>query len=103
MTKEASLQDRVLRYLRSLKPDVWAVKYHGAMYGTAGVPDILACVRGRFVAIELKTTTKETPIQRMQRQSIEQAGGVSFVAYSLDEVKAVIEPLLYERGKRSIG
>lgn len=28
------------------------------MYGTAGIPDVIVCYRGRFVAFEVKTLRK---------------------------------------------
>ena len=50
-------RDIVAAILRLLKktPDCFAWKEHGGMYGTAGIPDIIACIGGRFVAFEVKT------------------------------------------------
>ena len=52
-------RDIVAAILRLLKrtPRCFCWKEHGGMYGTAGIPDIIACVDGRFVAFEVKTET----------------------------------------------
>ena len=58
----------------------------------AGTPDILACVRGRFVALEVKTPTgRLAPIQEHQLARIKEAGGVVAVVRSLDEVRSVLD------------
>lgn len=47
-----------------------------------GVPDLLLCVRGRFVAVELKskkTGYKVTPLQEHNLMRIRECGGLSFV------------------------
>ncbi|HEY6461141.1 MAG TPA: hypothetical protein VIY73_13345 [Polyangiaceae bacterium] len=57
-----------------------------------GGPDVLACVRGRFVALECKTgnatTTKE---QRACLAALKAAGAVVAVVRSVDEARAAIE------------
>ena len=56
-------RDIVAAILRLLKktPGCFCWKEHGGMYGTAGIPDIIACVGGRFVAFEVKTETGRLP------------------------------------------
>jgi len=48
-----------------------------------GIPDILGCVRGRFVAIELKRSEKEKPskLQLYNLDRIKACGGISLVAF----------------------
>ncbi|MDO4681110.1 MAG: VRR-NUC domain-containing protein [Aerococcus sp.] len=55
----------------------------------AGTPDILACVDGRFVAIEVKRPKGGvvSPLQQHQMQKIKRAGGLAMVAHSVDQVK----------------
>lgn len=55
--------------------------------GTAGTWDILNCLKGRFVAIEAKVgkdDLKET--QRKFGAAVRRAGGVTIVAWSVDDV-----------------
>ncbi len=61
----------------------------GSAFGTHGAPDIFCCAKGRFVGIECKAPGKEkntTPNQDDHISRINAAGGLSFVASSLDEV-----------------
>lgn len=52
-----------------------------------GTPDILAVISGRFVAIEVKRPGgKPSKLQLAQLKRIEAAGGVAFVADSIDDV-----------------
>jgi hypothetical protein len=51
-----------------------------------GTPDILCCIAGRFVAIELKKTPK-APVSRLQAYNlskIELSGGLAIVAHPLN-------------------
>lgn len=58
--------------------------FRGAEKGTS---DILACIGGRFVAIEAKMPgNKTTPAQEAFLESVREAGGVAIVAYSIDDV-----------------
>lgn len=62
------------------------------MYGTAGLPDIIACVNGRFVAFEVKAPSgKTTKLQEATIRKILKAGGVAAVIRSVDEVKIILE------------
>ena len=89
-TKESDIVAAILRYLRTV-PGCFAWKTHGGMYGTAGIPDIIACVEGRFFAFEVKTESgKVTPLQAATIQKILVAGGMAAVVRSGDEVRAIL-------------
>lgn len=65
---------------------------HG--YGRSGVPDIVACYRGRFIGIECKAGKGvPTALQLKELRLIDEAGGYSFVARedTLDLVTTVLE------------
>lgn len=67
---------------------------HG--YGRSGVPDIVACVNGRFVAIECKAgTNKPTALQVREIESIRRRGGVAVVANeeNWEQVRTLIRTL----------
>lgn len=62
------------------------------MYGTAGIPDIIACVGGRFYGFEVKTDKgKPTALQEATIRKINAAGGTALVVRSVDEVRTVLE------------
>jgi len=88
---EKSIVTKVLRYLKTV-PGCFCWKEHGGMYGTAGIPDIIACVNGRFVAFEVKTASgKATKLQEATIRKILNARGVAAVVRSVDEVKVILE------------
>lgn len=83
----------IVRYLKTL-PQTFVWKEHGGMYGTAGIPDVICCHKGRFIAFEVKTETgKATLLQEITLRRITEAGGKAVLVRSLDEVKAVMEDL----------
>lgn len=67
------------------------VKYHGSEYGEAGVSDLLCCLDGAFIAVEVKHPDtkhgKAGPTLKQQAfgNRIERAGGVFAVCYSVEE------------------
>lgn len=49
-------------------------------YGRSGVPDIVACLNGKFVGIECKAGKNTlTELQRKELKAIRAAGGVAIV------------------------
>jgi hypothetical protein len=56
----------------------WLLKYWGGgVYTRAGVPDLLVCYKGRFIAIEVKGDNgRISDAQRGEMAQIEAAGGV---------------------------
>lgn len=52
MGQEKQFENTVKKWLKS--KNIWYVKYFGNGYSTAGIPDLLCCVNGHFVAIEIK-------------------------------------------------
>ena len=67
---------------------------HG--YGRSGVPDIIACVNGRFLAIECKAGgNKPTALQVREIENIRLADGVAVVANeeNWDEVRLLVREM----------
>ena len=84
---EKDIVQSILRFLKAV-PGCFAWKIHGGVYGTAGIPDIIACVDGRFFAFEVKAASgKATPLQQATIRKILAAGGTALVARSVDEVR----------------
>lgn len=90
---EKDIVNAILRYLKTV-PYCFAWKEHGGMYGTAGLPDIICCVNGRFFAFEVKTATgKLTKLQESTIQKIQRANGIASKVTSVSEVKNILENL----------
>lgn len=91
---EKHIENQIKKYLDSLGPNSWHMKVHGSMYQKSGVPDILACINGRFVGIEVKRPGGiVAPLQDWVMSEIRESGGVAFVAYSVDDVKQQLRQL----------
>lgn len=90
---EKDIVSSILRYLKTV-PGCFAWKEHGGMYGTAGLPDIICCIGGRFVAFEVKTPSgRLTKLQELTIQKINDAKGTACKVSSVDEVRAVVDGL----------
>ena len=83
MTPEAKVKKQVVAVL----------KEHGAYYfypvtggyGRSGVPDIVACWRGRFIGIECKAgDNTTTPLQEKNLREIKDCGGIALVITEKD-------------------
>jgi Holliday junction resolvase len=89
--KERKIVKAIMAYLKTV-PGCFCWKEHGGMFGTAGIPDIIACIGGRFYGFEVKTETgKPTKLQEAVMRKINAAGGTALVVRSVDEVRAVVE------------
>lgn len=91
--KEADLITTIKKYLATL-PETFAWKEHGGQYGTAGIPDIIVCHRGRFIALEAKVGKNQpTKLQAVTIEQIRKAGGTAAVVRSVADVKTIISGL----------
>ena len=87
---EAEIVRSIQRYLKTV-PRCFFWKEHGGMYGTAGIPDIIACIDGRFYGFEVKTQTgRPTALQEATIRRINDAGGIALVVCSVADVKAAL-------------
>ena len=90
---EKDLIAKISNYLKSVN-DLFFWKEHGGQYGTAGIPDLIVCYKGKFIAFEAKVgKNKATPLQDATIKRIIKAGGYALVVRTLDEVKEIIEAL----------
>jgi hypothetical protein len=93
--KESDIVKAIMKYLKTV-PHCFAWKEHGGMYGTAGIPDIIACIDGDFFGFEVKTESgKPTKLQEATIRKILAAGGTALVVRSVDEVRAAINGSLH--------
>lgn len=93
-TPEKKVKDQVVRLLKK-----WDVYYffpatHG--YGRSGVPDIICCYNGKFLAIECKAGgNKSTTLQLKEQEAIRAAGGCAIVIKedNIELVRVVLEEM----------
>ncbi len=73
-TPESFEKAEICKYLDFI--GAWYFKPYMAGFGKGGVPDIIVCFKGKFIAIEVKREGKNpTPLQERQMEEIRQAGG----------------------------
>ena len=90
---EKDIVAAIMRYLKTV-PMCFAWKEHGGMYGTAGIPDVIVCFRGRFVAFEVKTPSgKLTKLQETMITKIRAAKGEACKVTSVEEVRKILKTL----------
>jgi hypothetical protein len=88
--KESDLIRKISEYLKTV-PNLFFWKEHGGMYGTAGIPDLIVCYKGRFIAFECKVgKNKPTVLQEMTINQIIKAGGYAVVVRTVEEVRSII-------------
>ena len=88
---ETDIVKAILRYLKTVD-QCFCWKEHGGMYGTAGIPDIICCYRGRFYGFEVKTETgRSTELQKATIRKINRAGGTAAIVRSVDDVRRILE------------
>jgi len=92
---ETGLKISIQKYLK--KAGAWELKTWGGSMQRKGIPDILVCYRGRFIAFEVKMPgEKPTKLQEYELSQIKKAGGIAEVVYSLKEVKETIDGIKEE-------
>jgi Holliday junction resolvase len=79
MTPEAAVKSKLKAILKDL--NIYYVSPMGTGFGgDVGVPDILACVNGKFIGIECKAgKNKATALQAKHLLKIQQSGGISMI------------------------
>lgn len=85
MKSEQAIQSDILKYLKSV--GAYTIKVSAAT--KVGIPDIICCYKGRFIAIEVKKPETKNNVSALQKANIfmiEATGGIATVAWSKDMV-----------------
>ena len=78
--KEKAFENKIKEWLKDHK--CYNVKFFANGYTKRGVPDILACVNGWFIGIEVKADAgKPSEIQLYNIKKIRESGGFGWVVY----------------------
>lgn len=84
MAAEKQFENEIKKFLNKL-PYTWYFKAWGGPYSKSGIPDIIACVNGHFVALEVKAESgRASELQKRNIRLIEQCGGYSRIVYPKD-------------------
>ena len=93
-TPESYEKDEIKKYLVSI--GAWYFCPFMAGFGKAGVPDIIACINGKFVSIEVKREGKQpTKLQTARANEIYAAGGVAVWGTAKKVIAHLNQPFLH--------
>ena len=90
-TPESKVKKRVREVLDKL--DIYHFMPPANGLGRAGIPDIIACMDGHFIAIECKAGSgKTTALQERELDRIHNAGGTTYIAResNIDELQQLL-------------
>lgn len=77
---EKNFETKVKNYIENIGG--WQVKFFANRMTKTGIPDLLACINGHFVAIEVKAQNgKPSELQLYQCEKIRKSGGFAFILY----------------------
>ena len=105
MKPESRLQRAIRRKLTHEVGGYW-LKIAGGPFQKAGVPDILGCVNGLFIGLEVKRPdrgkkSEPSELQKIEIQLINLAGGTAGVVTSPKEaIKLVLKALARAKRRR---
>lgn len=84
MATEKQFENEIKKFLSEL-PKTWFFKYWAGPMSKAGIPDIIACVNGKFVAIEVKAPNgKPSELQKRNVRLIRESWGIGYILYPKD-------------------
>ena len=88
---ENTLQRKIQKYLKDNLPKSVVWKNHGNQYSVIGLPDIMCEYNGKLICIEVKIEgNKATKLQEVTLKKLSEAGAITGVAYSIDDVKQIL-------------
>lgn len=89
---ETKIVTKIREALEIEFPESYFRKIHGNPYQHVGIPDLIGCVQGLFIGLEVKTDTgKTSKIQDIEGQLIIKAGGIHGVVTSPDEAVMIVK------------
>lgn len=98
-TPEGKVKDAIKKFLK--ERGAWYFMPVSNGMGQVGIPDIICCYKGLFVAIEAKAPGKKantTPNQERVLQSIRDASGYAFVVDDPSDLPAIFNSIdVYQR------
>lgn len=92
LTPEGRVKARLKKYLDAMGIYNFSPVQNGM--GRAGIPDIIGCYEGRFVAFECKAGRgKTTALQDRELAAIQTAKGLAFVIneHNVDNIKELLQ------------
>ena len=95
--REKTVENKIKDYL--FQHGIYHFKVHGSKFMPSGIADIISCVNGHFVGIEVKrpgAKNEQSEQQKIHERNVKKSGGIYILADCLEDVTSVVEPLLKE-------
>lgn len=96
MAQESRLQNKILADVKARRlkgQPIWFQKWSDRF--TAGLPDLIGCVRGQLLAIELKSEGKTADsLQRLTLTKIRESGGEAYVVDDFEDWTRIVDMAL---------
>lgn len=84
MGPEKQFENQIKKFLDSL-PNTYYFKFWAGPYSKSGIPDIIACVNGHFVGIEVKGPNGHpSELQKRNIRLIQESNGYACIVYPKD-------------------
>jgi Holliday junction resolvase len=84
--REKAVEDKIKHTLSLLGKNVWFFKHAASASMKKGIPDIIACINGKFVGIEVKQANgHQSDEQKVCEQNILDAGGEYWLVFSYEQ------------------
>lgn len=79
VAEEKQFEKKVREFLKSL-PKQWHFKVFGNAFQESGIPDLVGCINGRLIGLEVKSSKgKPSELQLYKIKLINKAGGYATV------------------------
>lgn len=86
--KESVIQNKIIKYLNA--KGAYTVKTIST--NRSGTPDVICCLEGKFIALEIKTAKGRTSaLQDVHIEQIKNSGGVAAIVRSVEDVKQIVQ------------
>ena len=86
---ETALKNKVLKWLKEEFPEGFFWKSSDKF--TAGIPDIIGCIKSRMIAIELKVGKNNPTLQQKYTiKKLDQAGAITGICYNLNDIRELL-------------
>ena len=87
----------------TVPPIGWYTKIWGGGYQKSGIPDVIACIKGQFVTVEVKAQNgRPSELQKLNTNRIRDSGGSAVFLYPSGfeqfktDVVGMLEQLKYD-------
>ena len=94
MTPERKVKAAITKVLKDMKGKgvpLWWCTPIGSPFGGSGVPDLLICLQGRFIAVEVKAPGRLRETTALQREQISAIWAARGEAWVIDDISQFVE------------